>query len=268
MSAKGAAALDRLKAENARKYAAERQTKEAARVPRQRSLQSQGVPVPDKLTGKPVQGKVVSSRTATPRKRSSASTHSYGRYKQARSPIRRLPSPVTAGKDTASGVGALEAEFLLAIGFLGLLLFSSGKDNYADSIMSFMKRGALVCLTFFLLALIASIGPNAAKLAKAFGALMIVGILLTAPVNTVINDVDGLIKNDWLGSTDKDNSKPSSDSGTQQQSNNNSNPIDALKHVQLPGTDVFNLPKLIDPALGPVQDILSKIPGLNKIPGL
>jgi hypothetical protein len=266
MSAKGAAALERLKQENARKYAAERQAKEAARVPRQRSLQAQGVPVPDKLTGKPVQGRVVSSRTA--RTRSASSQHSYGRYNQARSPVRRIPSPVTAGKDTASGVGALEAEFLLAIAMLGLLLFSSGKDNYADSIMSFMKRGALVCLTFFLLALIASIGPNAAKLAKAFGALMIVGILLTAPVNNVITDVAGLIKNDWLGSTDKDNSKPSADSGTQQQSNDNSNPLDALKHMQLPGTDVFDFPKLIDPALGPVQDILSKIPGLDKIPGL
>lgn len=92
--------------------------------------------------------------------------------------------------------------------------------------MSVMKRGALMCVAFFILALVSSAGPNAAKIAKAFGALLIVAILVTSPVNTVITDLDNLIKNDWVGSTETGASgtpsatAPSAASGTQASTNN------------------------------------------------
>jgi hypothetical protein len=81
-------------------------------------------------------------------------------------------------------------------------MFANSKASYGDRIMSLMKRGALTCLLFFVLSLIASTGPNALKIAKAFGALIIVAILLTSPVNTVLTDVDALIKNDWVGTSE------------------------------------------------------------------
>jgi len=81
--------------------------------------------------------------------------------------------------------------------------------------MSLMKRGTLVCLLFFLLAIISNIGPNASKIAKAFGGLVIVAILITTPINTVITDVDNLIKNDWVGSSETGgDTAASADAGT------------------------------------------------------
>jgi hypothetical protein len=79
-----------------------------------------------------------------------------------------------------------------------------------------MKRGSLTCLLFFILALIASGGPNAAKIAKGFGGLIIVAILLTSPVNTVFGDIDNIIKNDWVGSTETEGgtNPASADTGT------------------------------------------------------
>jgi hypothetical protein len=82
-----------------------------------------------------------------------------------------------------------------------------------------MKRGTLVCLLFFLLAIISNVGPNAAKIAKAFGGVVIVAILLTTPINTVITDVDSLIKNDWVGTTETGGDYSSANAGTQANAN-------------------------------------------------
>jgi hypothetical protein len=103
----------------------------------------------------------------------------------------------------------------VALVILAMLMFTSG-DTYENKIMSFMKRGSLMCALFFALALISSAGVNASRIAKAFGALVIVAILLTSPMQTVITDIDNLIKNDWVGTseTGNDTAPASADTGT------------------------------------------------------
>jgi hypothetical protein len=91
-------------------------------------------------------------------------------------------------------------------------MFSSGSD-YASKVMSVMKRGTLLCVMFFILALVATAGPNAAKISKALGALVIVAIVVTSPVNTVITDLDSLIKNDWVGTAETGGTGPANASG-------------------------------------------------------
>lgn len=194
-----------------------------------KTLQQQGVPVPSRLRGPGVpssQGRSVQSgnsstspaRNATRNRRSTRRTRDY--------------NPASVGNDVAgstssgSGVGTLEAEFLVGLALLIMLMFASGQ-SYSDKIMSVMKRGALLCVMFFILALVAASGPNAAKIAKAFGALAIVAILVTSPVNTVITDLDHLIKNDWVGSSETggtgsgNTGSASANTGTQGSTNNN-----------------------------------------------
>lgn len=108
-----------------------------------------------------------------------------------------LPSPVRAGQKATSGVGLLEAEFLGTLLLLIFLLFADTNKSYADKIMSTMKRGTLIALLFFVLALIAGVGPNASKIAKAIGAMVFVSILLTAPVTDTIGNLDKFFKADW-----------------------------------------------------------------------
>jgi hypothetical protein len=84
-----------------------------------------------------------------------------------------------------------------------------------DKMMSTLKRGTLTCAVFFILAIVAGIGPNAAKASKAFGALVIVAILIQSDMSTVLTDIDGIIKNDWIGTTPTNNANgDSGDSGT------------------------------------------------------
>jgi hypothetical protein len=135
----------------------------------------------------------------------------------------RQASPVRLGEKSTSGVGLLEAEFLTAITLLILLMFASTSDSYSDKIMSVMKRGTLTCLLFFILAMIASAGPNAARFSKAFGALVIVGIVVTSPVSTILTDIDNLVKNDWTGTSETEGGTGdggSADSGTQSSGSN------------------------------------------------
>jgi hypothetical protein len=109
----------------------------------------------------------------------------------------------------------LEGEFILCLILLVLLMFANSTSSYGEKIMSFMKRGTLVCLLFFLLAIISQAGQNAERIAKVFGALIIVAILVTTPVGTVITDVDNLIKNDWVGTAETGNdTAASADAGT------------------------------------------------------
>jgi hypothetical protein len=127
----------------------------------------------------------------TPATRTNRKNRSLGKY-----------NPATAGTQATSGIGALEAEFLVAIALLILLMFANGSESYSNRIMSVMKRGTLTCIAFFILALVASGGPNSAKIAKGLGALIIVSILVTSPITTVFKDIDNLIKNDWVGSSE------------------------------------------------------------------
>lgn len=123
-------------------------------------------------------------------------------------------NPANVGEKGGS-VGALEGEFLICIGLLVLLMFANSTSSYGERVMSIMKRGTLVCLLFFLLAIISQVGPNASRIAKVFGGLVIVAILITTPANTVIEDVDSLIKNDWVGSAETgDDTAASADKGT------------------------------------------------------
>lgn len=126
-------------------------------------------------------------------------------------------SPTRLADKSTEGIGLLEAEFLVTLLLLVMIMFSS-PASYSDKIMSLMKRGTLTCLLFFILALVASVGPNAAKLAKAFGGLVVVAILITAPVGTVFKGLDNVIKNDWIGTGETGGTVPSSgssDTGTQ-----------------------------------------------------
>ncbi len=197
-----------------------------------KTLQAQGVPVPSKLSG-PQPGSVNGpntrtanpakvSRGSTPRRASGANAKSVGNRK-SRSASRSHPitssvdaynkaSPINAG-NSVSGVGLLEAEFLCAILILILLMFSSDA-SMTDKMMSVMKRGTLLCAIFFVLALVAGVGPRASKSAKAFGALIIVAILVTSPMSTVLTDLDNIIKNDWIGVNPKDTKSGSADTGT------------------------------------------------------
>ena len=127
----------------------------------------------------------------------------------------RQYNPANAGSQATGNVGMLEGEFVLCLGLLVLLMFANSTSSYGEKVMSVMKRGTLVCLLFFLLAIISGIGPNAEKIAKAFGALIIVAILITTPVSAVITDVDNIIKNDWVGSGETGNdTAASADAGT------------------------------------------------------
>jgi len=182
------------------------------------TLQKQGVPIPSKLGN----GNGPNTRTATPGKVSRGSAPQRA-PRSARQSVSRsqsggsngpgaisassVPNPVSAGNNATSGVGLLEAEFLTAFGILILLMFSDTTSSMTDKMMSVMKRGTLICAVFFVLALVAGIGPNASKSAKAFGALVIVATLVTSPIGTVLTDLDGIVKNQWIGaepsSTDK-----------------------------------------------------------------
>lgn len=121
----------------------------------------------------------------------------------------RQYGPTQAGEKVAS-VGLLEAEFFAIIFLLVLELFV-GQDAYGNKMLSFMKRGTMATLLFFLLAMIASVGPNAAKVSKAIGALVFFAILLSSPGSTIIQALDNFFKADWTA-TDQ---ASSADAGTQ-----------------------------------------------------
>ena len=199
---------------------------DANNASRPQSLQKQGVPIPSKLRGPGVSSQAGSS--VQPRAKTSSPSRNAARSGRNTRRARDY-NPATVGGNvagsTGGGVGTLEAEFLVALALLILLMFSSGAA-YTDKIMSVMKRGTLLCALFFILALVASAGPNAAKGAKAFGALVIVAVLVTSPMGTVITDLDNLVKNDWAGSNESGGTgsnnlqAASADSGTQSSTSN------------------------------------------------
>lgn len=186
-----------------------------------KTLQEQGVPIPSRLRG-PGNAVETSSRPHSAR----ISSQSRGNTRRRNSTRNRFVSdynPVNVAEKSSGGVGTLEAEFLVGLALLIMLMFSS-KASFSDKIMSTMKRGALLCVAFFILALVAGAGPNATKISKAIGALIVAAIVVTSPVDTVIKDVDNLIKNDWVGTSETGKSgAPSANSGTQQSTNTNTN---------------------------------------------
>jgi hypothetical protein len=201
-----------------------------------KTLQQQGVPFPSGLKGArigpPPRARMRQSAGPTPTRRTvrdrtpldgkmggTRDTTTYYDYgteqggsgnRRSNRRVRDL-NPASIGSSAGSGVGGLEAEFLFAVLLLILLMFANNSASYGDRIMSLMKRGALTCFLFFILALMAATGPNMAKIAKGFGALVIVMILITSPMNTVLTDVDHLIKNDWVATTEN---AGTADSGT------------------------------------------------------
>lgn len=216
-----------------------------------KTLQQQGVPWQSSLRGRQSSGPTPRRRTVrdrTPldgRMGGTRDTTTYYDYPSDNRPNRagrtrnRSYNPANIGSSAGSGMGGLEAEFLLAIVLLIMLMFANSQASYGERIMSLMKRGSLTCLLFFILALVASTGPNAAKIAKGFGALIIVAILITSPMNTVLTDVDNLIKNDWVGTQDNSGSG-SADTGTGSGTASTSNPaqdfINALENeIKLQG---------------------------------
>lgn len=112
------------------------------------------------------------------------------------------------------GVALLEAEFLASLFLLVLLMFTNSTESYANKIMSIMKRGTLISILFFILSLTAATGPNAAKIAKGIGALVLVATILSTPGNTVITDLDAFFKADWAGTTEHGADVGSADTGT------------------------------------------------------
>jgi hypothetical protein len=187
------------------------------------TLQKQGVPIPSHLGGNNAPQSRPTGSSAAPRQSATRSATRQSSqsvsHRQSRNSTRPqsdsggMVSPVSAGSNAVSGVGMLEAEFVLGMLLLVLLMFSSKSDSTAGKIMSTMKRGTLICAVFFVLALVAGIGPGASKFAKAFGALVIVAILVTSDMTTVLSDLDAIIKNDWVP-TSEAGTDTSADSGT------------------------------------------------------
>lgn len=127
-------------------------------------------------------------------------------YRPPRRPPRRSSGgnvrqyyPTTAGKEAGSSIGALEAEFLGALALLFLTLFTDTTASYNDKILAVMKRGTLLAITFFILALLSGQGPNAARVAKAFGGLIVIGLILSVASDTMLSEVDNFIKGTWKG---------------------------------------------------------------------
>lgn len=260
-----------------------------------KNLQQQGVPIPSSLTTRqrqPMNGPRGGTRDITTRQRNGRTTRtvrerSPGKHpgetsdvttqyesmgdapaRQSGNSSRSLPSPTGLGNSASGSLAGLEGEFIVAIGLLILLMFANNAASYGDKIMSLIKRGTLTCLLFFILALIGGTGPRAAKIAKAFGALIIIGILLTSPVNTVITDVDGLIKNDWVGTSEA--GPASGDSGTGSNTSTGSTPATTsnsfLKELETAAENAVDPAKAVEnigiPGLSALKGLLGKIPGL------
>jgi hypothetical protein len=147
----------------------------------------------------------------------------------------------------------LEAEFFGIIFLLIVQLFV-GSSSYGDKMMSFMKRGTLTAILFFFLALIAGIGPNAAKVSKGLGALVFVAILISSPGQDIIQSLDKFFKSDWVGTSESAHDTASADTGTAATSAGvigtaegaASNALKGLTEIQLPGIGpVFGVEKIV-----------------------
>lgn len=189
---------------------------------------------------------------------------------------------------TDSSIGVLEAEFFAAMVLIALTIFTDTKasSDYASVMLAAMKRGTMIIVLFFLLAILSAAGPNAGRAAKAFGALVIVGLILAQAENGLFSMLDNFFKADWSsggtsGTSDNPGSGPSSaNAPTGQQKNVNTTGIGAtgsngslgsdIQNVNVGGLTIQNiesgigsivsqLPAAVQHATDPVSDI----PGLG-----
>lgn len=100
---------------------------------------------------------------------------------------------------TSSSVGVLEAEFFGAMVLIALTIVTDPKasSDYPSVMLAAMKRGTMIIILFFLLALLSAAGPNAGRAAKAFGGLVIVGLILAQANSGLFVILDNLFKSDW-----------------------------------------------------------------------
>jgi hypothetical protein len=206
------------------------------------TLQQQGVPIRSSLRGPQYTGKHRRTNGQGQQKSSTAAPRSKGTTRANRANPNTADitkySPTRAGEKAAGSIGLLEAEFLGSLILLIMLMFANSSATYANKIMSIMKRGTLICFYFFILALLAAIGPNMEKVAKALGALCLVTILLTSPIaqfnsngaltGGALYDVDQLIKNDWIGTGEHGSDVGSADTGSSSGSDSTSGGGSAL----------------------------------------
>lgn len=196
-------------------------------MPAQRkTLQAQGVPIPDKLPArsnrfstpakseqpKRIRRQVVTERTRNAETGLAQETHTTYEAPREFAPSRggglsgnSRKNPLD-GARSSSGIGLLAAEFFICLILLVLQFFGGGTTGLPDRIMAVIKRGTLICAAFFILSLVSGAGESANKISKAFGALIVVAILLTTPIfgtdssgnpSGVLADIDELIKNEW-----------------------------------------------------------------------
>ena len=177
------------------------------------------------------------------------------RRSQGRTGLSSLGSPTDVGKGmgynkTDSSIGVLEAEFFGAMILIALTIFTDPKasSDYASVMLAAMKRGTMIIILFFLLALLSAAGPNAARASKAFGALIITGLILAQAENGLFSMLDDFFKSDWTSggsgtSGDNTSSTPSASSANAQagqQHNVNTTGIgDAGTNGSL-GSDIMN----------------------------
>lgn len=163
--------------------------------------------------------------------------------------------PTNVGKDVGSSVGTLEAEFFGAMLLIGLTIFFDPKasSDYSSVMLAAMKRGTLVIITFFLLALMSAAGPNAARFAKAFGALVIVALILAQAQDGMITKLDSFFKADWTsGGTSAGDSSANAAAGTQASTGipSASGIIDKTKDI---GGDILKAAATVNPVLLPAK---------------
>lgn len=141
-----------------------------------------------------------------------AERQSIGSQRQSggRAPITYLPTE--QGEKASGAVGALTAEFLGGLALLFLTLFTDTSSSYSDKMLAIMKRGTLLAISFFLLALISGQGPNAARIAKAFGLLIDVALIMSVASDSMLSELDKFFAGTWTGSSA---SGPASSSGAQ-----------------------------------------------------
>jgi len=167
---------------------------------------------PPKVKGAPKQVKrqVITQRTRDPNSGLAQEVHTTYEAPKEFAPrgsgtSTRRPS-LFGNQPEAHGIGLLQAEFFGCLIILIFLLLSGGNKDLPTKIMNTVKRGTLLCVAFFFLALIAGIGENSRKIATAFGALLFVALLMTSPVfgidssgnvTGVLKDLDNIIKNEW-----------------------------------------------------------------------
>jgi hypothetical protein len=134
----------------------------------------------------------------------------------------RSVAPTLAGEGmgynkTSNATGVLEAEFFACMVLLAFTIFTDPKasSDYASVMLAAMKRGTMLIILFFVLSLVSAAGPNAGKAAKAFGALVLVGLILAQAETGLFTMLDGLFKSDWTsaGSTSGNNQSPGPSSG-------------------------------------------------------